>query len=416
MAHDYSPCPLAPVHRRLSDAHVALHELEASYFDPEGFRRSLNALIQALRNVTWILQKNKASIPRFDEWYSPWQDAMRKSVVLRWLCDARTRVVHRGDLETYSRARVALVASYIRPKTVEFDVPPWSTAEAIALTVESRIDVPEKVRDISVVRVERRWVDSELPEYEILDAVHYVLSFLVAILDSAHEQLVTTGEVELPPIAPPDYRQSTEEHRTAHLRLKDMTFATVESVQREPTLDRADEAIARYGIQFTDEQREQGSEEPGLRRTAARFFDIARVVLQKDGYHRNFAMLVGPSGASLVRVDARDKAEKFLIWRRVAEQVKERRASTVIVIGEMWQAEGAEAPEVFNVEDMQNKSEILGLQAISIDGDFIQMFAPIKRSKDDSIVLGETQESHGDRAMPSFLTPIFDVWDETRRT
>ena len=69
-------CPLPNAHRRLSECHRLWHHAAETYDDPEGFRTQLNALLQALRNVTFVLQKEKRSIPEFDAWYEPLRDGM----------------------------------------------------------------------------------------------------------------------------------------------------------------------------------------------------------------------------------------------------------------------------------------------------------------------------------------------------
>ena len=61
-------CPLAPVDRRLDDAHRLWHQAEQSYFDPEEFRLAAQNTIQTLRTVTFILQSNKRMVPDFDAW------------------------------------------------------------------------------------------------------------------------------------------------------------------------------------------------------------------------------------------------------------------------------------------------------------------------------------------------------------
>ena len=52
----------------LEEAHRLWHRAAESYEDPEEFRMQLNALIQALRNVTFVLQKEKLKIQDFDRW------------------------------------------------------------------------------------------------------------------------------------------------------------------------------------------------------------------------------------------------------------------------------------------------------------------------------------------------------------
>ncbi|MFJ2781268.1 hypothetical protein [Kitasatospora sp. NPDC087315] len=63
------PCPMPNAHRRLMDCHAQWHRLHEVYFDPHEFRLTMNSLVQNLRNVTWLLQKQKAQLVGFDEWY-----------------------------------------------------------------------------------------------------------------------------------------------------------------------------------------------------------------------------------------------------------------------------------------------------------------------------------------------------------
>ena len=54
-----SVCPVPSAHRRLMDCHVHWHAAADAYMEPESFRLNLNALIQSLRNVTFLLQSQK---------------------------------------------------------------------------------------------------------------------------------------------------------------------------------------------------------------------------------------------------------------------------------------------------------------------------------------------------------------------
>jgi hypothetical protein len=65
-------CPIQDTHSRLHQAHRLWHQVQQEYGDPDGFCTNLNALVQALRSVTFILQKEKRIIPEFDSWYEGW--------------------------------------------------------------------------------------------------------------------------------------------------------------------------------------------------------------------------------------------------------------------------------------------------------------------------------------------------------
>ena len=78
-------CPIPNAHRRLHECHRLWHAAAAEYDDQEGFRTSLNALLQALRNVTFVLQKEKRGIPDFDTWSEQWREIMGKDGVAAYV-------------------------------------------------------------------------------------------------------------------------------------------------------------------------------------------------------------------------------------------------------------------------------------------------------------------------------------------
>src|SRR5947207_8464481 len=102
-------CPVPATHRRLHDGHQNWHETCIKYSDPEGFRIALNATIQTLRNVTWILQSELKHSAGFDAWYATWQDKMKNDKRMRWLVEARNKLVKQGDLQTHSLAKAMLM-------------------------------------------------------------------------------------------------------------------------------------------------------------------------------------------------------------------------------------------------------------------------------------------------------------------
>src|SRR5262249_42462206 len=150
-------CPIPNTHRRLEEAHRLWHRGAQGYEDPDEFRTQLNALIQALRNVTFVLQKEHGAIPNFAAWYEPWQEILKQDGVLRWLVQARNFIVKQGDLETHSPATAWIQASWDIPQTVTFEVPPLVPTLAIAAKILVEQDIPDDVRDQGILTVERRW-------------------------------------------------------------------------------------------------------------------------------------------------------------------------------------------------------------------------------------------------------------------
>jgi hypothetical protein len=108
--HDENQCPLAAIDRRLEDVHRFWHQAERTYFEPDEFRIAIQAAIQTARQVSFVLQKNKALIPDFDEWYKGWQEKLAAIPLMRWMVEARNQIEKQGDLEAYNFVSAEIVA------------------------------------------------------------------------------------------------------------------------------------------------------------------------------------------------------------------------------------------------------------------------------------------------------------------
>lgn len=187
--HDENHCPLAAVDRRLDDLHRLWHQAADAYFDPDTFRVAIQGAIQTMRSVTFILQKNKAQIPDFERWYGEWQRKMGADPLMVWMRDARNSIEKEGDLEAHSFVRAEIVASYLE-NGPRIDVPAKLSDAPLALVKSIPAGaVGDHIRKDGIVRIQRRWVENTLPDYELLDAVAIAYGKLSLLVDAAHEQL-----------------------------------------------------------------------------------------------------------------------------------------------------------------------------------------------------------------------------------
>lgn len=190
---DYSLCPIPKTHRRLTEAHLLWHQTQQHYQEPEGFRANLNALIQALRNVTFILQSEKHSFEDFDGWYKRWQERLKSDPISRWVVDARNTIVKEGELETHSTALLRLV-TWRDELLMQANVPPNMSASLIMrnLPLIEKINnahvPPGDLRSASI-SIERRWVVSELEGRDILEALAQAYALLADVVSDAHFHL-----------------------------------------------------------------------------------------------------------------------------------------------------------------------------------------------------------------------------------
>jgi len=80
------------------------------YHEPEPFRYSLGAFIQAARSVTFMLQTEKAAFAEFN-WYDEWVSRAKGDPALQWLNSARRDFVHRQALEPNSWLRMRCIGN-----------------------------------------------------------------------------------------------------------------------------------------------------------------------------------------------------------------------------------------------------------------------------------------------------------------
>lgn len=188
------PCPLSGTHSRLNQAHALWHEALDAYDDPERFVTKLNALIEAMRNVTFVLQNELADLSDVrEDWYPAWQDDMRSDSRLKWLIGARNLVVHQGDLETHSKARAQIVGELIEGRSVDLDISPVAPAHAVMRELMlSALD--DRVCREGTLVIERRWVVDEFPNDELLELLAHCFAVLSELVADGHEQLGTSME------------------------------------------------------------------------------------------------------------------------------------------------------------------------------------------------------------------------------
>ena len=403
-------CPIPNTHRRLEHAHRLWHQALDGYDDPDGFQANLNAAIEALRNVTFMLQGEKSQVPGFEKWYEQCRATMKADPVLAWLHDARTTVVHKADLETTSTAS-ATIHTNLTLATVTVALPPLMPTFLAAASLS--VDLPEPFasnrRDL-VMSVERRWSTLGLPGWELLDALAHAYGVLSAIVATAHQRAGRSfetrdhqGGVHKGPGGRLPCMITTTELRTVRVALKD--GRPLIPGRRTLTLDDADipQLERRYGprpapipkhadpIQF-----------------AEAMVPIAKKVLQADRYHIWLMYIRTPLGWTLRGIDAADRPEKYAILRRLANEVKKLQGDAIVEIAEAWMAPLANFRAGRLPEEAEERKEVLVVSAATADGRFRSYDTVFKRDSYGDIVLEETEVR--ETPVPTYLAPFCEIW------
>ncbi|WP_413703620.1 hypothetical protein [Pseudomonas sp. Pseusp16] len=413
--HEYR-CPLSAVDRRLGDVHRHWHEAERGYFDPDTFRVSIQTAIQTLRTVSFILQSNKRIFSNFDPWYETWQLKLRADPLMRWMVDARNKIEKQGDLEAHSFVRAEIVASYYE-EGPRIDVPAelfQSPAELIN-SIQTE-DLRKHVFKDGILRIQRRWVENSLPDYELLDAVGIAYGKIAELVADAHRELgleppsTMVGDVD---------HTSGRESRGGRLpcmighgdtRSFDVWLATgqaMELKQKEIEIDLAesDQAAKRYGL---DPKDMFPSTAPGPESKLNDLFVTARKMFTVDGNHITIAFLL--KGVDIVKISTlavQEHGEKYLVMRMLANEVIKYGADAVIIIGEVWSARFDPSKPYRRAVDAPEKNELLTATLVSKTGEPVQLHAQIIR-KNDIATLADT-ETFRDQAQIAFA-PIYAAW------
>jgi len=389
---------------RLGEVRHFLSEAQNHYFDPDLFRINLNACIQSSRNVTFAIQSSKSEIPNFETWYSPWQIWLKDQELLRWLVEARNRIVKQGDLKLHSLVRVGLVFAYYDAPYQEFEVPLRFNTKKIMERVNLSQLPPNAMKD-AYLRIERRWISNDLVDFELVDVLGYASAVLDRIVNDLSVYLENqTSSISGLPGSPKSY--DTLAPRAIFIKLSDGSTSTgfvTKKLKFNP--DDGKKAEERYGVlPFSDIPK---GVKPTLRQLAESVAKSARAILERDGHHETMAMLFSDTnGFRMITLEPRDNAEKYLLQRKLAKDVKEFEATSIVMVGEAWTAKIDEKMPYRRAVDSPERGESLNVWAASKNGELVLLMQAFTR-EGKRLRFGELIQENG---VPYMLEPIRQVW------
>lgn len=184
-------CPMAETHDKYEEAHFFLEQMMVQYHNPQPFRWNLNAFIQALRSVTFFLQKELTPFAGFRDWYAHQQDEMRGDELLRKFVEGRNVVVKERNLVVNSTAEIGMFR-YRQSKLGMF-VPVSPHLPSAYLLSESAPKlrlIPEEHPAIGEeYGVRRTWQVPELGEGNVLVLCDRAWSRIGHVVANAHKFL-----------------------------------------------------------------------------------------------------------------------------------------------------------------------------------------------------------------------------------
>lgn len=410
-----SPCPIPDAHRRLMDCHAHWHAALDEYMDPDGFRVHLNSLVQALRNVTWLLQKQKASLPDFAEWYPKWQNSVKDDPVMKWVIKARNRIVKEADLELNSTARLVVALDWVHGGEKVFTVPPRWTPRDIAQMMVRKGVPPGLEEGESSLTIERRWVDRLLPDRELLTACAHALGQLTIVLQTAHAQFG---------IKQCDLNRRTRECVGPHLefplacmwlgenpRTTHFDFATLAPYDSRHHIVRLDPELAEVA------QERYGVFQPlsgGPVERVRQILEMGKATLVADGFIATTVWLMRGEQVIDMQVPVFfDQASKMLAMHGLAARVEMLNADGFGLLGEVWTAPAPSAEQMRSgayarARDHPDRTEGIHAFGMTKDGGFLSVVAPFTRDGEKFVIGGADYESEPGVLM--MMRPIMKVW------
>jgi hypothetical protein len=402
-------CPLAAVDRRLEDSHRLWHRAEAAYFDPDAFRLNSQLVIQTLRTITFVLQNQKRRIPDFDAWYGTrdrdgiWQERLRNNRLMRWLVDARNKIEKQGDLEAESFVKAEIIASHLdEGPRIEVAARLFEGPEALLRRIPPGA-VGDHVRAHGTLKIQRRWVASDFPDRELLDALAVAYGHLAELVHDAHQQMglgqprtVDHETGERYDIAALGWRMPCmighDQSRALLLSLADGSRLSFHNESHEIDIEQAKSAAERYGAAGMEVfwQDYRSNED-----MAANLFETVRTVFLKDGYHVPLLFLIKDfKPIKMFATPTESRSQKYLQMRHLATEAVRYGADAAISIGEAWMAPAAELTGYQSPSELPTRKEALGLVLVSKTGEPIQHMAMIERDG-DKVSLGGTFITRG---------------------
>jgi hypothetical protein len=255
--------------------------------------------------------------------------------------------------------------------------------------------------------IERRWIDSELPQMEVLDALAYVYDQLRNLVLDLFKLL----ELPIPRFLDqfrPEPMAELIMDRALYLSMKDGSSRGLRLFRKKIGVTANSPAVRRY---LNSAEVKTIREPQSFRDLVAAYFQSARKVMLKDGFHRNFLLLLrGIACIRVIAADFPDRPSRYVIMRDLAKLAKLERADGAVFVGEAWTAFGKDLPRSGFADESLNRGEAIVINAVSSRGEQYNFWAPVERKPNKPrrvSTIGKTIEDHDFSFM---MYPFLKEW------
>lgn len=391
--------------KRLEDLGQLLSQAESSYFDPNLFRLNINNAIQTARTVTFLIQKEKESIPEFESWYKKHViDATANDKIMSWLKDARNTIEKEGDLDVHSFWQVSHLFSYTDDgeKLITEDKKSlFSNIGSLKKIAKSR--VPPGIFEDSALVIDRCWIANTLPGLELIDAVTYGYRKLSKIVDLLDSHLGIPHQ----PLVEDENFLYISQTRRAYLKLSDSSIYKLRAAQNPinrggVTPDEVKSLIKESDVAFYEEGASMAARVESLA-------DIAKKLMSRDGGHITVCFLFGSKKTDfkIIHPDFQDKVDKLIFFHEIAYMIGLSSITSMFFVAEAWLRD----PTRFGLarmSDLKIIGEALEITGISKSGDTSSLQFKIER-EGELIKLEKFNEMSVHEI--NYLAPLRRAWN-----
>ena len=380
---------MKPWNRRLKDLSLLLNNCEKTYFEPELFRMNANQFLQTSRTVTFLIQKNKNSIPFFESWYlNTVVNAWSSDVVMTWAKDSRNKIEKQGDINYFSTLIATLVISYFHREDI-FVIPKedrdslWLNINRLIKFVQPKMT--EEAFDNSVVRIERKWVANSLPDWELLQAFTYIYSQQYRVCDSLQKNLELEMEEGIPDPGEIDLG-ARKSRQISYISLKDGAVSRLQHVRimRDPDFKVDDGELLR---DLAEARKDNGTVEGALSFHAA----FTQSMFELQGEYFPSIFMYDENGKCIYNggTEFADQASKHMYWRLLGEQIISLSPTVVVWSLESWIRDYKNKDPKLHFRDREIIGERLSVTVVDKNIRAGEVHWEIKRDAEGAPTLGE---------------------------
>ncbi len=395
--------------RRLEDLGFILEACCSTYLDPDIFRRNTNQFLQIARTVTFLIQKDKNSIPNFDDWYiSNVQDAWKNDPIMIWAKNSRNIIEKQGDLELHSSLDVSLVFSYLTEEDIHIQV---GREELLNFGIKKLVrfaqkELPTGISDAASVRIVRKWITANLADWELVNALVYVYGRHYAVFTSLCRHLGYQPSRKI--VLPTNFEAlRTNLIGPTYLKLRGMNYHRLNSAGIEP-----DEGAEQYEkLKNVVSKVSSNIKKIDSPDNAMEYFrKVAYATFSEWGYHVPILHIFDENWnlIDLLSTKFEDQADKYFFWRMIGEKVENLNAGAIVWICELWQRKTETYPCV-SIRNLPIIGEGLHIVLIHKDGSFQEDGWSVKRDENGNnpFLDGPSKMiSNENVVIPNYLAPV----------